>query len=143
MRIENVNKKNWILEWQDKWRHYKRFRKSLSWDVNWGLFTIRDYLTLRQRAQFTYQYIYAFEFYGYIGGPLKSKSRRFRGPHLHPKNHNSCVSLVHICTMKKRKNCLYVYLLNSILLMLIFTYHNFRTSIDRASDCKSNNRKMK
>ena len=69
-----------------------------------------------------------FEFYEYIGVPLKLKIGHFRGFHLHFKNYNSSVSRVHTHTTK-RKNCLYAYFLNTILLRLIFTNHNFVTSI--------------
>ena len=36
-----------------------------------------------------------------------------------------------------------VYFLNAILLILIFTYHNFFTSIKITSDCENNNINMK
>ena len=52
-------------------------------------------------------------------------------------------SWVHICCIKKRTNCLYVYFLNATLLMFSVAYINFFTSNERASDCESYDIKKK
>ena len=63
------------------------------------------------KIKFNHQH---FRVYGYTGVPLKLKSRRFCGIYLYPKNYRSGISWVHICTIKKCKNCLYIYFLNDI-----------------------------
>ena len=68
-------------------------------------------------------YFNTLEFSGYTGIPLKLNYRCFRGLCMSSKNYNLSVSWVHICIIRKRKNCLYVCFFNAILLMLLFTYY--------------------
>ena len=45
---------------------------------------------------------------------------------------------MHICSMKKRENCLYVYFLNAILLTFFNHLLYFFTSIERVNDFERN-----
>ena len=87
--------------------------------------------------------INTFEFSGYIGVPLRLNSRRFLCPYMYPINYSSGIYWVHICTINKRKNCLYIYFLNAIFIDVLIYLSYFFTSIERASDSESNDMKIK